>query len=170
MFETGSFGQYSAGTLTLDDDASIEIEEGASFYVVVREDADYGEEQGMLTAKGTISAASQELLDDVKNHTENDGRVKTMALVLSANGIKAASERHFNDCVLVLQYDSTTELNSSVTFDEVGFADVTLQLGDGVILTAGELIGDGTIIAASRDQVVCDSIDPGMTIRITETE
>ena len=139
------------------DDAAFETIGDATFYVVVRENA----------GLGTINTVSEDTLNAIKAHSENgDDNVKTMALVLTANGIAAANGK-YDYCILVPQYDSTTTLNSAVSFDSVGIEkDVTLRLGESASLTANKLLGECTIIVQTQDQVICNTEKISENIKI----
>ena len=154
----GMFGQYDAiGTVAFDNDAAFETIGDATFYVVVRENA----------GLGTINEVSEDTLSSIIEHSENDDdNVKTMALVLTANGIAAANGK-YDDCILVPQYNSKTTLNGAVSFDSVGIEkDVTLRLGESASLTANKLLGEGTIIVQTQDQVICNTEKISENIKI----
>lgn len=89
-----------------------------------------------------------------------------MALVLTANGIAAANGK-YDDYILVPQYDSTTTLNGAVSFDAIGIEEgVTLRLSANASLTANKLLGEGTIIVQTQDQVICNTEKISENIKI----
>lgn len=165
----GMFGQYDTATITFaDENAVFETIGDAAFYVVVRENDSYDEQTGTITGLGTIkTVSSTQTLDSIKAHRENNDvdNVKTMALVLTADGIASASAAEFNDCILVPQYDSNTVLNSEVRFESFGIEkDVTLTLGSDASLNVDKLLGEGAIVVQNGGQVDYQHKDESIVI------
>lgn len=163
----GMFGQYDTAMITFaDENAVFETIGDAAFYVVVRENDLHDEQTGTIAGLGTIETVSTETLAYIKAHRENNvGNVKTMALVLTADGIASASAAKFNDCILVPQYDSTTVLNSEVKFESFGIEkDVTLTLGSDASLNVDKLLGEGAIVVQNGGQVDYQHKDESIVI------